>query len=218
MSQGFKPPEPVWDIADSEELSGDDAPAGAAGYGPARKTSNVWKWIVGFVLFLLTGPTLAWLSQPSAQNQPREQPQNLGPGTCFDYQYTVRFDAVDGTGVVVPCNDPRSTYRRVATGAGRDCKALKVDGHHIEQQLDGGENACLIRVFNVGQCSPITTADIIKSTKMAQYLVVPCDAQTSNKYPAIVRITNVVQDRRDCGEWSWRTDSDDRRICVDISK
>jgi len=221
MSGGFRPPEPVWHSVVAQSTR--------------PQPTNHKKAIVGVsltvaILAALLG-VFGWYTEGGSGTHPAKDVVSgtatirTGPtsaksdpiGSCFDFLYTVDDSVIDGSGTRLSCNDQRATYKRVNAGPENySCQAGEGAYYRVEQQLDDGQTACLVRLFKTGQCSPISTAQITNATAMAEWLVVPCHTPTSRAYPALARVTQVVPDTSSCPGWAWPTDTKGIQICVSV--
>lgn len=207
MSGGFKPPEPVW--------------LAVASNVPKRKwpvvelTAILLITVLGMALGVGLSPVLG---ERFSQGDTDATPQAAPVGTCFHLFFSVDFKAVEESGGAVPCTSDLANYRRVERdGDNTQCAAKRHGAYQIKRPIaDQEEDACLLRLFKVGQCSPITTPAITDGSAIPLGLVVPCDATPTSRYPALARVTKVVNDGAQCPRWSWPTDSEQRHICVRI--
>lgn len=214
---GFRPPHPVW-LDSTENSSG------------SRSASSVTWLLLGVLvgtlavaLVLVAGlylyPGVAKESPPSNTASASASITSTSPtsppvGTCVDLLFSGDLTMVPDSGKVVSCDSESATYTRVASDAlGEDCRAgLKVE-NRIVYPVSDGQMICLARLFKVDQCSPITTSELNSDTRMNLASVVPCDTETGGRYPALARVTGIVEQAADCPSWAWPTDSE-QHICV----
>lgn len=193
MSEGFKHPEAVWLLKPST-VKPPTAPT-------ATRTRGFRPLIPGISISLAVGALLLFgvtFYEVSTNNDW----SSGAVGDCLSIELDENQNVLPG-GEMVACDDPSANYGIIAMeGTCAD--------HDLTIRASTDRTLCLERIFQPGQCSPLTAPVEDPETRVDLNIVVPCNTPSSERFPHMARIVSTSEQTFECpqGTFQWSRASD----------